>query len=260
MRRRRRLVLALGTVTLGLAATLGLAGCAQVPEDPDERAEFQALNDPLEPMNRQIFDLNMALDKAIMKPVATFYRDNIPEGARRGVHNVLNNMREPLIGTNDLLQGQPHRAADTFGRFAINSTFGLFGVFDVIAADGGPKYHGNDFGVTLAVWGLPEGPFLMIPFYGPSNPRDAAGKGIDWYIDPTDYALQWYVVIEDARTAGDILDGRTQVLDQLDDVERNSLDFYSAIRSLSRQQREGQIRAAGGGTTAKPLGPVPVVQ
>ena len=252
---RRRLVLGLAA-----AATLGLAGCAQVPNDPDERAEFEALNDPLEPMNRQIFDLNMALDKAIMKPVATFWRDNVPESARHGIHNILNNLREPLIGANDLLQGQPHRAADTFGRFAINSTFGLFGLFDVIAADGGAKYHGNDFGVTLAVWGCPEGPFLMVPFYGPSNPRDAAGKGVDWYIDPIDQGLQWYVTVEDARSGADILDGRTQVLDQLDDVERNSLDFYSAVRSLSRQQREGQIRTAGGGSAAPQLGPLPAVR
>lgn len=227
-----------------LAMAAALAACAEVPADPDERAEFEALNDPLEPMNREIFDLNMTLDKAIMKPIATSYRDNVPDDARRSLHNALRNLGAPLIFANDMLQGKPHPAADTLGRFVINSTFGLLGLFDVAASDGGPKYHGNDVGITLAAWGLADGPYLMLPFYGPSNPRDLAGKGIGWYVDPVDYALQAVAYLPDARSGADILDGRTQVLDQLDEVERNSLDFYAAIRSLSRQQRESRIRDA----------------
>lgn len=228
-------------LVLALTAMVALAGCAKVPTDPDERADFEAMNDPLEPMNRQIFDFNMALDRAIMKPVATFYVDNVPEDARKSAHDFLNNLRDPWIFANDLLQGHPHQAADTLGRFMVNSFWGLGGLFDVVASSGGPKYHDNDMGTTFAVWGLPDGPYLMLPFYGPSSPRDVAGKAAAWAAEPSDIVIGSYSTIAvDAHTASDMLDSRAQVLDSMNDVERNSIDFYAAVRSLYRQQRAAQ--------------------
>lgn len=226
-----------------MLASLALAACAQVPSDPDEREEFEATNDPIEPFNRQVFDLNMALDRAIMKPVATFYRDNLPYEVRKGVHNALANANAPVIFANDLLQGKPHNAADTLGRFMINTTWGLLGIFDVVADTGGPKAHSNDFGETLAVWGVPDGPYLMLPLFGPSNPRDATGKAVEWVApDPTSTAINY---ASDAggyvRTGSDMLDSRQDVIDALDDIERNSIDFYAAIRSLYRQKRTADI-------------------
>ncbi len=228
-------------LALALTAMVALAGCAKVPTDPDERADFEAMNDPLEPMNRQIFDFNMALDRAIMKPVATFYVDNVPEGGRKSAHDFLNNLREPWIFANDVLQGHPHQAADSLGRFMVNSVWGLAGLFDVVASSGGPKYHGNDMGTTLAVWGLPDGPYLMLPFYGPSSPRDVAGKAAAWEIEPSDIVIAMYSTwAVDAHTASDMLDARAQELEPMNDIERNSIDFYAAVRSLYRQQRAAQ--------------------
>jgi phospholipid-binding lipoprotein MlaA len=230
------------SIVFALVSVLAIAGCAQVPTDPDERAEFEEMNDPLEPANRSVFDFNMALDRAIMKPVASFYSENVGDGIRRGVHNTLNNLRSPYIFSNDILQGHPRMAADTLGRFMINSTFGLLGIFDVAGADGGPKYHDNDLGTTLAVWGLPEGPYVMLPFFGPSNPREIAARTADWFSpDPTGIALHAVSSgLGPTRTATDMVDSRTQMLEPMDDIERNSIDLYAAVRSLYRQQRASQ--------------------
>jgi len=227
-----------------ILAALVLGGCAQVPADPDEKAEYEALNDPLEPVNRAVFDANMYLDHAIMKPVASVYRDNVPDGARTGVHNVLSNMSALYVAGNDLLQGQPHRAADTLGRFVINTTWGLLGIFDVVAENGGPKPHENDVGVTFGVWGLPEGPYLMLPFVGPATSRDTAGRVADFWTSPTSavFAAQGVTWISDAGFGAGLLDSRSRVLDQMDDVERNAIDLYASIRSLYRQQRDKLIR------------------
>jgi phospholipid-binding lipoprotein MlaA len=225
------------------AVALALAGCAAVPEDPEDRAEFEAVNDPLEPTNRAIFEFNMALDRALLKPVAKGYREVMPDPAQRGVHNALNNLRSPLIFVNDVLQGNPDRAAQTLTRFMFNSTVGVFGLFDVVADTNGPRYHGEDFGQTFAAWGVGEGPYLMLPLLGPSNPRDAVGTGLEFFVDPTDRYLKrrdgaWTTW---TRMGVTVVDERTQLLDPLDELERGSLDFYAALRSVYRQRRANEI-------------------
>jgi phospholipid-binding lipoprotein MlaA len=177
--------------SLGLAVGLlvALSACAEVPRDPDERAEFEAANDPIEPFNRGVFEVNLALDRAVLKPVATHYRDWVPQGVRDRVHDFVLNLNAPFVFANDVLQGEPDRAAQTLDRFIINSTAGLLGLVDVVGRTGGPRYHTEDFGQTLAVWGAGEGPYLMLPVFGPSNPRDAVGKGVEMVADPTDIAL-----------------------------------------------------------------------
>jgi phospholipid-binding lipoprotein MlaA len=220
-----------------------VVGCAAPPTDKDERAEWEQINDPLEPMNRGIFDFNMALDRNIMKPVAIAYRDYIPAELRLMMHNVLANLNSPLIFANDVLQGEGKRAATTLARAVVNTTLGVGGLADVATELDLPK-HEEDAGQTFAVWGISDGPYLMLPFFGPSNPRDTAGLAVEFVADPLSIYLKnidmAYIGI--VRTGFSAVDTRVEFLDSLDAIERTSLDFYSTIRSVSRQYRAQQIR------------------
>jgi phospholipid-binding lipoprotein MlaA len=220
-----------------------LVGCAEVPTNPEDRAEFEAINDPLEPLNRGVFDVNLALDRAVLKPVARGYRDWVPVAMRDRVHDFILNLTGPIVFVNDVLQGEPDRAAQTLDRFIINSTAGLLGLVDVVGRTGGPRHHEEDFGQTLAVWGVGEGPYLMLPFFGPSNPRDAVGRGVEWVADPADIALgnAFSREVLWGHLGTEMLDTRTELLDPLDELERSSLDFYAAVRSTYRQRRASLI-------------------
>ena len=232
--------LAAGTVSLTV-----LGGCATPPpaDDPDAVAEYQEANDPLEPMNREVFDFNMAVDRAVMKPVAEAYRDYVPQDARDRVRDFLRNLRSPWILANDILQGEAERAGETLARFTLNTAVGLGGLVDVAGRSGIP-YHDEDFGQTLAVWGVGEGPYLVLPILGPSNPRDAAGLGSEWLLDPVDFGFRMagYSWATYGRGVLDGLDKREEALEPLDEIERTSIDFYSALRSLYRQHREAEIK------------------
>ncbi|HEX4111381.1 MAG TPA: VacJ family lipoprotein [Stellaceae bacterium] len=201
------------------------------------------MNDPLEPMNRVFFDFDMFLDRILLKPAAQVYVAVIPKPGRRAVRNVLNNMNEPIVFANNMLQGQFHRADITVGRFLLNSTFGIAGIFDWATGSGLPRQNG-DFGQTLYVWGFASGPYLFLPLLGPSNPRDAIGYGVDSYADPVGYAfwnaggLRW---LSWTRYGIDTVDSRSQQLDTLDELQKTSIDFYATIRSLSRQHREIEL-------------------
>jgi len=220
------------------------AGCATAPPASDQAAvvEFQKINDPIEPANRNIFAVNKFLDTALIKPVATAYRDYTPDFFQRSIRNVLNNLRTPVIFFNDIMQGQFKRAGVTLGRFLINSTIGVAGIGDP-ATDFGLPFHNEDFGQTLAVWGMDEGPYVMLPIFGPSNPRDTVGLIVDILIDP----LNWWASNTDrewipiARSGVRAVDSRSRNIDALDDLEKSSLDFYAAIRSLYRQRRVDEI-------------------
>ncbi|OAN52160.1 hypothetical protein A6A04_00160 [Paramagnetospirillum marisnigri] len=236
-----------GLVSIAAAAAIVMLGaCATLPDDPEERAEAEAVNDPLEPTNRAVYDFNSALDKAVMEPVAEAYRENFPDWFRRAVHNFLANLEEPYIAGNDLLQGNPEAAADALGRFMINSTWGLFGTRDVVAETGGAKPHKTDIGVTFAVWGVPEGPYLMLPFFGPASTRDGAGRAADFFAHPTGHVLGAYGLEAAgyAQTGASVLDSRTEYLDPIKEIRRTSLDEYATFRSLFRQNREATINAA----------------
>jgi phospholipid-binding lipoprotein MlaA len=229
----------------GLLSLVVMAGCATPPpaDDPDAVAEFKQTNDPLEPMNRAIFDFNMAVDRAVIKPVAEAYRDHVPEYGRDRVRDMVRNLRAPLTFANDVLQGEPDRAMQTLMRFTFNTGFGAFGLFDLAGA-GGIPYHEEDLGQTFAVWGVGEGPYLVLPILGPSNPRDTAGMAVEWVADPIDYGFSragasWASY---GRGALSGIDKREANLDTLDEIERTSVDFYSALRSLYRQHREAEIK------------------
>lgn len=230
-------------ILLLVIAPFALFGCATPPTDPEERAEWEQVNDPLEPMNRGVFEFNTALDRAVIKPIALAYRDTLPEPVRRSVGNFLSNLNAPLIFASDVLQGEAERAGTTLMRAAINTTIGVGGLFDM-AADWNLVRHDEDFGQTLAVWGASDGPYVMLPLFGPTNPRDTVGLVVEFVADPLGLYLasinMAYLGV--VRSAMQAVDTRTEYLDSLDAIERTSLDFYSTIRSVSRQFRQDQIR------------------
>jgi len=229
-----------------------LAGCATPPNDPEARADFAARNDPLEPTNRQIFAADEFLDRNAMKPVAQAYRDYVPDVVQHRLHDLLANLQDPVIEVNDLLQGNFARGWVTFQRFAINSTIGGLGLFDV-AADWDLPFHDADYGQTLAVWGIGEGPYLVLPILGPSNLRDAVGSGMGFFLDPLSFVGGTNALIANyARGATNGIDDRAQHLDTLDDLEKNSLDFYATLRSVYRQHRAFEIAQALGKTEPAP--------
>lgn len=218
-------------------AALGLAGCASVPTDPEERAIYNEINDPLEPLNRGIFGVNRALDFWILRPVAVTYRDVLPSPVKTGVRNFLDNLSSPVVAINMLLQGDTEGFNNTVGRFIGNSIAGIGGIFDVMTDI--PK-RDEDFGQTLAVWGSGEGPYLMLPVLGPSSLRDGTGRLGDLAVDPLTYLLSngWSY----ARAGTNGVDLRARNIQTLDEIERNSLDYYATIRSLYRQRRNDEIR------------------
>ena len=218
--------------TLLVAASLG--GCAAT--DPSGQ------NDPYERTNRSIFTFDQDVDHAVARPVAVFYNHAVPEPARNGIHNALTNLNSPVVFANDLLQGEVDRAGQTLGRTLVNSTVGLGGLIDVAGKIGLPG-HDEDFGQTLGVWGVGEGPYVVLPFAGPSNPRDIVGYGGDYAMDPFTY-LKWnnstlYNVV---RAGVGVIDLRARNVDNLDQIERTSVDLYATTRSLYRQHRNAEIR------------------
>ncbi len=229
-------------ITLLAGLVLLFQGCATPPTDPDALAAFNEANDPLEPMNRNIFAFNEAADKYLIKPIAQGYVYVVPAQGRKSVRNFLNNLRSPVVLANDIMQGEMERAGTTIGRAIFNTTIGIGGLFDVASGLGLP-YHDEDFGQTLAVWGVGEGPYLVLPILGPSNPRDTVGIVADGFMDP----LNWYLenihlgYLTYVRAAIDGIDKRAGVLDALDEIKRTSLDFYATIRSLYRQRRIDEI-------------------
>jgi phospholipid-binding lipoprotein MlaA len=230
-----------------LSALVLLSGVLAACADAESRRE----NDPLEPMNRTVFDANDAVDKAVALPIAKAYVEVVPEFARTGVHNFLENLDLPVTFANDVLQGELDRAAHTFARLTINTTIGIGGLIDV-ASDADLQEHTEDFGETLAVYGVDEGPYLVLPLFGPSNPRDTAGMVVDVFLDPLTYAKyhnKW--LWANLRIAGEFLDARSRNIDALDTIERGSIDYYAAMRSLYRQHRENEIR--NGRPSSEPL-------
>jgi phospholipid-binding lipoprotein MlaA len=219
-----------------LAASLMLTACATT--DPQSLAQ----NDPFEPTNREVFDFDVRLDHAVATPVAKFYRSALPQEAREGIHNALDNLNAPVVLANDVLQGESEKASHTIGRFLINSTVGLAGLIDVAGKMGIPG-HDNDFGITLGKGGAAEGSYLVLPFVGPKPPRDLLGTGVDIAFDPLTY-ITWnnsslYMVI---RGGLGVLDSRAANIDSVAAIERSSIDFYATSRSLYRQNRNAQIR------------------
>ncbi|MCF8474844.1 MAG: VacJ family lipoprotein [Emcibacter sp.] len=234
-------------------ALLLTTGCAKRPPNGDLQAieQYENDNDPLEPMNRAIFSFNEGFDRTILEPAARFYRQFGPPDIRKGVSNFVNNWREPLTFVNDILQAKPGRAFSSMSRFVINSTFGLLGILDT-ATYWGIEHHSEDFGETFAVWGIGEGPYLMLPILGPSNVRDFTGFMTEFFYDPVSLWLdhKGWTYVRYGRLALRGLIYREENLETLDDLGKSSTDFYATIRSAYRQNRNYDINNGVLDTTA----------
>jgi phospholipid-binding lipoprotein MlaA len=169
----------------------------------------------------------------------------VPARARTSVHNALSNLGEPVIFANDLLQGKTDDAGQSLARFMLNSSLGGLGLFDPATSLGHP-YHTNDFGLTLAHYGAGAGPYLVLPIFGPSNPRDAVGFGVDSFVlDPVAYIAPTDVRLGLAAARG--IDTRYRFGPALDDLKANSLDFYATVRTVSQQHRAAQVSGTSPG-------------
>ncbi|RAI59639.1 MlaA family lipoprotein [Roseicella frigidaeris] len=239
-----------------LSLALLLAGCAQQagprhqadrPQQVAQASETPPVivtdrpidpADPFEATNRRILAFNFTMDDALFKPIAEGYRAVLGPWPRARIHNVLENINEPVVTANRLLQGKPIEAGTSFMRFVINTTLGLGGLFD-LAPIGGPPKQLADFGQTLANWGLPDGPYLMVPMIGPSTPRDFAGMVADGFINPLSYTMP--VGANLGRTGMEGLDQRERSIEALDELRSGSLDVYARLRSLWRQNRDAEL-------------------
>ena len=217
------------------SAVLAWSGvCAAQSADAD--------NDPVEKVNRAIFKANQAIDHAVLRPVAEAYEQHVPQGVRQGVHNIVRNLGEPAVAVNNMLQGDAEHAWQSVGRLAVNTTVGGAGAVDVAARWGLPARE-VDFGETLAKWGVDEGPYVMIPLVGPANLRDAVGTAVDVAFNPLTWVGAAAATYAQAAGSGaKVVDVRARHLQDLDDLERNSLDYYAALRSVYRQHREAEVR------------------
>jgi len=219
---------------------LVLAGCATTPPSP----EALAANDPYEQTNRDTLKLNGKIDKYFVIPTVGAYFYLVPDRGRRAVHNFLQNVAAPNVFVNDVLQGEAHRAGQTLARFTINTTIGLGGFFDPATSHFHIPGHGEDFGQTLAVWGAPEGPYLVAPFFGPQPPRDAVGFVMDAVVlDPLNYIpFKQHIWWDAGRYYFTLLDLRGQTYETVHGIQRSSVDYYASLRSLYRQLRNNEIR------------------
>lgn len=235
------------TLGIVLALCLSAAGCAS-----SANQEAAQANDPLEPMNRFFFDVNQKLDRNAALPAASFYADNVPRDIRGNVHNFLVNLGGPVDVANDILIGELSNAGEAGARFVINTTIGVVGVFDV-ATDWGFPEKSRDFGETLGVYGVPQGPYLVIPLRGPSSVRDFSGSYVDGYFSPLHflhYSGSTYVGVVHS-TLGSV-DNRSANIVTFQDIERASVDYYATMRDYYRQKREREVEDKAVQTTELP--------
>jgi phospholipid-binding lipoprotein MlaA len=236
----------------GLISVLMMTACLAVPtiasaqEAPADAPPAAASGDPWYGFNRSMFGVHQAVDNAVLEPVARGYRAVTPRPLRTGVLNFLRNLKGPVVFANDVLQGELGRAGTTAGRFAINTTIGIAGVFDP-ATSMGLERHEEDFGQTLAVWGVPSGPYVFVPVLGPTTVRDGAGRIVDVAFDPLTWAD--FDDVDTVRAARTVIAGIAQrevLLDQVDALERQAGDdpeaLYVAYRSAYEEAREGAIQ------------------
>jgi len=219
-------------------AAAWLAGCST------PTPEMLAANDPWEPTNRETLKLNGKIDRYVVIPTVGVYFFLVGDSGRKMVHNFLQNVSLPTVFVNDVLQGEPGRAAQTLQRFTINTTIGLGGFFDPATRHFHVPGHGEDFGQTLAVWGVGEGPYLVAPFFGPQPPRDAVGLIVDAVvIDPWNYVpVKQHLWWDFGRYYFTLLDLRGQTYSTVQGIQRGSVDYYASLRSLYRQLRNNEIR------------------
>ena len=210
-------------------------------DDFETSSQEDEIYDPLEPINRAIFSFNNVADKIILEPAAKGYK-KLPSPIQSGISNFINNLKLPLVVVNQLLQGQGKNAVESSGRFIVNSTVGLLGLVDV-ADKMGLEEKEEDFGQTLATWGLGDGFYIVLPLFGPSNLRDTTGMVMTMMTDPINsYAVtQGEAWVIPFRTGANAIDQRSQIIDEVNALRDNSVDYYAAVRSSYYQNRKAAI-------------------
>lgn len=220
------------TLAAVLLAAFALSACAgRQPPKPDY--------DPWETMNRKVFWFNDKADQYVLEPVAKGWNFVMPERVQRCISNFFNNLRFPIVFTNDLLQGKPRKALESVARLEINTFIGGLGLFDV-AADYGVPLQDEDTGQTFGVWGIPPGPYLVLPFFGPSSPRDTVGLAGDAALGFYTYYITVPGVIAGAY-AVNVVNYRAHWLDTVKRAKEASLDYYTFVRNAYVQRRWRQI-------------------
>jgi phospholipid-binding lipoprotein MlaA len=231
---------------------------------PDQPSGPRPIADPWEQQNREVFESNQAINHNVVYPIARAYNENVPESVRDRVDAFTTNLGEPIVFANNILQLRMEAAATTLLRFAMNSTVGVGGLFDVAASQNLPHQSG-DLGQTLYVWGVRESPYLVLPIVGPTNLRDAIGSGIELAAQIPAGAIypagSASMIAGHVATAGTIL-GPVSDLRQVGDMEmleESSLDFYSRLRTAAEQKRQAELQEAieTSALTAPPKPPDP---
>ncbi|WP_415237097.1 VacJ family lipoprotein [Sneathiella sp.] len=235
----------IATLALGL-----LGGCTTPPGEDPANVVYNEVQDPIEPLNRYFFDVNNALDALALKPVAHIYNEALPDAVQDSVTNFLNNLSQPMYFLNNIAQGDLDGAGDNMGSFFTNTFLGFGGLFDIAQID----YDEEDLGQTFAVWGIPEGPYLVLPVLGPNTSREAVGIAGEYFIDPVNLIARNNDVdnVPLYRGAAHAIDFRSRSLESLDEIEKNSIDFYATVRSLYRQNRKSEILDGEGDLTPLP--------
>ncbi len=210
------------------------AACASTPD-------AREANDPFEPVNRAVFQFNMTLDDVVLEPAADAYTAVTPEPVRASVRNVFDNLNRPVVFANEVLQGDFASASDVAASFAVDTVFGLAGLIPIAKHRGVPQ-HEEDFGQTLARWGVPEGPYLMLPILGPSSVRDGTGRLVDRYPHP----MNWNEDFSGSEEAWALrtlngIDQRARARNVMDTLDRTAIDPYVQARSAWRQARRRAI-------------------
>src|SRR5437868_7540280 len=220
-------------VLAGLLVALLTAGCASGPQaNPD---------DPLEPLNRKVFTVNDKVDEYVATPVAKGYRAVTPQPVRTAVTNFFANLSDVGNTVNNALQGNGVGAAESFMRVAMNTVLGIGGLID-IATPAGLAKHSEDFGLTMGKWGIPAGPYLVLPLFGPSSIRDGIGLYVNFKLDPTSYAEP---AVRNTLFPINFINTRTNLLGATDLLQLAALDKYSFVRDAYRQRRTYLIQQGG---------------
>jgi phospholipid-binding lipoprotein MlaA len=215
-----------------------LSACATTANEPAvSDSSDSSTSDPWEPANRAVYAFNDGLDKVSLKPVAKGYRKVFPAFMRRGVNNFFSNLRTPVTIINQVLQGKGRRALSDTGRLLVNSTIGIGGLFDPATAAGIGE-HDEDFGQTLATWGIPDGPYVMLPLLGPRNLRDAVALPLDLLAYPLYQHEE--TAVRDKLLGLDAVNTRARLL-AAEGLIEDSTDAYVTIREAYRQNREFKI-------------------
>ena len=237
-------------ITICLTVTL-ITLNAQAGSDGEltlKKNQSKNVKDCFENLNRATFSLNQSLDKAIIKPIAKGYR-NLPDPIQRGTNNAVNNLSSLITIPNNVLQGDLKLAFINTARLAVNSTIGLLGIIDVANKIGFPKYIKEDYGQTLGVWGIGPGCYIVLPVLGPSTLRDTAGSfanvmgGDPWYnasAHGNNEFLSEKIYLTSKALSG--VNFRANNIESIDNLEKNSMDFYASVRSLYTQDRENKIK------------------